>query len=245
MAVLFNHAGHPNILSGDNYLLSADYPGLAARLLEEEYGGEALFFNGAQGSVDIDGLQDRDWEGLDRAGRALARSVAEAAHTVVLVRHDRNPRRLRASTRSPAAGSPKQEWRWAQQILAETDGKVAVLADGVGDDYKATLYRQLHEAGPRDLPVEQICLALGDSALLTFPGELYTEIGQYIKAHSPFRRTFVIGLANGYVGYIPTQKAIEEGGYAEDTRRVDAAAERLVVAQSLALLDSVYRTAVG
>ena len=30
VAVLFNHAGHPNILSGDNYLLSADYPGLAA-----------------------------------------------------------------------------------------------------------------------------------------------------------------------------------------------------------------------
>ena len=30
LAVLFNHTGHPNVLSGDNYLLSADYPGLAA-----------------------------------------------------------------------------------------------------------------------------------------------------------------------------------------------------------------------
>ena len=42
LALLFNHTGHPNVLSGDNYLLSSDYPGLAARLLEEELGGVAL-----------------------------------------------------------------------------------------------------------------------------------------------------------------------------------------------------------
>ena len=75
---------------------------------------------------------------------------------------------------------------------------------------------------------------------LTFPGELYTEIGQHIKAHSPFPRTFIIGLANGYVGYVPTRKAIGEGGYAEDTRHVDEAAEELVIEHSLALLRSVH-----
>ena len=130
-------------------------------------------------------------------------------------------------------------------ILAETDGQVAAVADGVGDDYKAAFYRDLHDAGPRDLPMEQICLALGDSALLTFPGELYTEIGQHIKAHSPFRRTFIIGLANGYVGYVPTRKAIGEGGYAEDTRHVDETAEQLVVEHSLALLRSLHEQDIG
>ena len=94
LALLFNHTGHPNVLSGDNYLLSADYPGLAARLLEEEMGGVALFFNGALGSVDIDGLRDRDWEGLDRTGRALARSVGEAAAYRHPFRLARDPRRL-------------------------------------------------------------------------------------------------------------------------------------------------------
>ena len=134
------------------------------------------------------------------------------------------------------------EWRWAQDVLAETGGQVAAVADGVGDDYKAAFYRELHDAGPRDLPLEQICLALGDSALLTFPGELYTEIGQHIKAHSPFQRTFIIGLANGYVGYVPTRKAIGEGGYAEDTRHVDEAAEQLVIEHSLALLHHLHGT---
>ena len=124
----------------------------------------------------------------------------------------------------------------------------------------------------------------GAAAKETFPGELYTEIGQSIKAHSPFRRTgsfgfpvisvletticcsrfpvthdglwpptrssreipetrrtFIIGLANGYVGYLPTRKAIDEGGYAEDTRRVGRAAEQVVVEHSLALLRGVQR----
>ena len=236
--MLFNHTGHPNVLSGDNYLFSADYPGLAARLLEEELGGIALFFNGALGSVDIDGLRDRDWEGLDRTGRALARSVSEAAQTSGPFG---SPAIRGACTTYALPGRriTDEEWRWAQGVLAETGGQVAAVADGVGDDYKAAFYRDLHDAGPRDLPMEQICLALGDSALLTFPGELYTEIGQHIKAHSPFRRTFIIGLANGYVGYVPTRKAIGEGGYAEDTRHVDETAEQLVVEHSLALLRSL------
>ncbi|MCX6031544.1 MAG: neutral/alkaline non-lysosomal ceramidase N-terminal domain-containing protein [Chloroflexi bacterium] len=266
VGVLFNHAGHPNILSGDNYLLSAEYPGLAARLLEGELGGNALFFNGANGSVDIDGLRDRVWKGLDRAGRALARSVAETARTITCPAAC-SPVTIRGASTTytiPGRRITDKEWRWAQGILAATGGKVQALADGMGDDYKAVFYRQLRETDPADLPVEQICLALtrfgdaqestldsqnrvsapagDDCALLTFPGELYTEIGQYIKAHSPFRRTYIIGLANGYVGYIPTRKAIEEGGYAEDARWVDAAAEELVVEHSLALLRSVYAT---
>ena len=244
LAVLFNHTGHPNVLSGDNYLLSSDYPGLAARLLEQELGGVALFFNGALGSVDIDGLRDRDWEGLDRTGRALARSVSAAAAAIM---PSGSPAIRGASTTYTLPGRriADAEWRWAQEVLAQTGGQVAAVADGVGDDFKAAFYRELHDAGLRDLPVTQMCLALGDSALLTFPGELYTEIGQYIKAHSPFQRTFIIGLANGYVGYVPTRKAIGEGGYAEDTRHVDETAEQLVVERSLALLQHLYVTSTG
>jgi neutral ceramidase len=235
LAMLFNHTGHPNVLSGDNYLFSGDYPGLAAQLLEEEFGGVALFFNGALGSVDIDGLRDRDWEGRDRTGRALARSVSEAARASAPA-EALAVRGAAAAYALPGRRITDEEWRWAQEILAQTQGLVAAIADGVGDDYVAALYRRLHEAGPTDLPMEQVCLVLDDCALLTFPGELYTEIGQHIKAHSPFRYTFIIGLANGYVGYIPTRKAIAEGGYAEVTRLVDAAAEQAVVEHSLAVL---------
>jgi hypothetical protein len=60
-----------------------------------------------------------------------------------------------------------------------------------------------------------------------------------IKAESPFRHTYILGLANGCAGYVPTRKAIREGGYESETRGLDDGAEEIVVEQSLALLRSV------
>jgi hypothetical protein len=62
-----------------------------------------------------------------------------------------------------------------------------------------------------------------------------------IKAASPFSRTYIIGLANDYVGYVPTRKAIAEGGYSEDVRKVDAGAEEAILSKSLELLKQVHR----
>ena len=239
IATLFNHAGHPNILSGDNYLLSADYPGRTSQLLEEHAGGLALFFNGAEGSVDIDGLRHRDWQGWETAGRALAASVRETADAIV-PDASTTPRGHSVHYVLEGRRITDAEWAWAQGVLEQTGGDVQPMSDGIGDDYKALFYKRLRLRGPRDMPVEQICVALGDCALLSFPGELYTEIGRAIKAASPFARTYIIGLANGYVGYIPTADAIEKGGYAEDTRWVDATAEQAVIRQSLALLSTAH-----
>jgi neutral ceramidase len=240
LCLLFNHAGHPNVLSGENYLLSAEYPGLAERLLEEQFGGTAIFLNGAQGTMDIDGLRDRDWEGMDRIGKALAQAVADTAATIMPVENAG----LRAATviySVPARKITKDEWKWAQAILTKTGGTVQALADGVGDDYRAVLYRDLRAVQDQPIPVAQTCFAVSDCVFLSFPGELYTEIGMQLKAASPFPHTYIIGLANGYIGYIPTRQAIGEGGYAEDTRRVDAAAAEIIAEQSLALIREVYQ----
>ena len=45
------------------------------------------------------------------------------------------------------------------------------------------------------------------------PAEYFVEYGLEIKAKSPFNYTFIIGLANGYIGYIPTLEFFKEGGY--------------------------------
>ncbi|MCX6993091.1 MAG: neutral/alkaline non-lysosomal ceramidase N-terminal domain-containing protein [Kiritimatiellaeota bacterium] len=235
IALLFNHAGHPNVLSGDNYLLTPDYPGLAEKLLEKKFGGTALFFNGAQGSMDIDGLKDRDWEGRDRVGQALADAVAQTAQSIKPSSHTK----LRiASTRYtvPARKISAKELDWADRILEQTGGAIKTVADGVGDDYKATLYRKLRACEHQPINLEQIGVAIGDSALISFPGELFTEVGQQIKAQSPLKHTWCLGLANGQIGYVPTRTAISQGGYESDTREADDAAAEQIVAHSLELL---------
>jgi hypothetical protein len=56
-------------------------------------------------------------------------------------------------------------------------------------------------------------LAIGDqAAVVGLPGEFFVELGLRIKRESPFKYTFVCGLANDYVGYVPTLKAFREEG---------------------------------
>jgi len=54
---------------------------------------------------------------------------------------------------------------------------------------------------------------IGDLGIATSPFETFTDTGFEIKARSPFETTFVIELANGYHGYLPTPEQHELGGY--------------------------------
>jgi hypothetical protein len=239
--ILFNYAGHPNVLSGDNYLISAEYPGHAERLLEAEFGGTAIFVNGAQGSVDIDSLGPRTWAEMERLGAKLAAAVAETARCIEPVAGLKVRSRRLLHWLPPRQVSDEQ-LAWAEAIVKQTGGTVQPLADGVGDDFKALLLKRLRGIQDQPIPAEQVAIAVGDTAFISFPGELFTEIGLKIKAASPFLRTYIFGLSNGAVGYLPTRKSIAEGGYAEDVRRVDAGAETAVIVRSLELLGELSRS---
>ena len=57
-------------------------------------------------------------------------------------------------------------------------------------------------------------IRLGGAAIVALPGEVFVETGMNIKAASDATPTFIVSLANGYIGYICTDKALtEEGGY--------------------------------
>jgi len=56
-------------------------------------------------------------------------------------------------------------------------------------------------------------LRLGDVAIGTNEFELYTDYGIQIKARSPAVQTFIIQLAAGSGGYLPTERAVRGGGY--------------------------------
>ena len=55
-------------------------------------------------------------------------------------------------------------------------------------------------------------MRLGTIAIATNPFELFLDYGNQIKARSHAEQTFLIQLANGGEGYLPTAKA-ERGGH--------------------------------
>lgn len=62
-------------------------------------------------------------------------------------------------------------------------------------------------------PVELHVLRLGDVAIATNPFELFLDYGVQIRARSRSLQTFLIQLAAGTGGYLPTEQAVAGGGY--------------------------------
>ena len=104
--------------------------------------------------------------------------------------------------------------------------------------------KAVRERGDTTCPVEIAALSLGEAAIVTNPAELFVEYGLDIKRESPFETTLVATLANGYCGYVPTEKAFQHGGYETHrtvyTSRLVVDAGKQIVQASLDLLQELH-----
>ena len=66
---------------------------------------------------------------------------------------------------------------------------------------------------PSEWPVPIHALRVGDLGIAGLPGEVFTEIGLDIKSRSPYAQTMNVGIANGTVGYVATDQALDQGSY--------------------------------
>ena len=86
-------------------------------------------------------------------------------------------------------------------------------------------------------------IRVGDLAICAIPFETFVEIGLDLKRRSPFPRTMVVGIANGYNGYLPTPEQHKLGGYETwlGTNRVQEDASVIITDQMLELLDKLKK----
>ena len=94
---------------------------------------------------------------------------------------------------------------------------------------------------PNQIDVVVQTFSIGDLGIATSPFETFTDTGFEIKAKSPFKTTFVIELANGYNGYLPTPEQHDLGGYETwlGTSRVERDASDKIVAVWLKQFESM------
>ena len=62
-------------------------------------------------------------------------------------------------------------------------------------------------------PIEMHVLRIGDAVLATNPFELYVDYGLRIKARSTAAQTLIVQIAAGTGWYLPTERAVQGGGY--------------------------------
>ena len=198
-------------------LVSADYFGVYAKCLEEKLsaGNAAAPFvgimsngtSGDTGSFRANGQRFRPGEKMQHFGTLLADETLS-----VLRKIDHRPattlnvvtRQLPLQVRKPDA----QRIAWANDLLNHPD----TPAPHRWSRIYAQSAIQLADY-PDKYPVMLQAILIHDIAIAAAPCELFAETGLAIKDGSPFEKTFVMELANGYSGYLPTREQHDWGGY--------------------------------
>ncbi len=93
--------------------------------------------------------------------------------------------------------------------MSEKERKLGAQVRAAWDKWQVAVRGQ----SERERTAEVQVIALGEAVLVGVSGELFVAPTLWLKAHSPFPFTFVVGYANGYNGYLTARGAWSQGGY--------------------------------
>lgn len=220
--VLINFACHPVIVQVQP-LISADFPGVAARLVEQNLPGQpnCLFLQGAAGNLNPVGDDTRDFRDVTRLGTMVAgETLKVAAHLLGDKSAAMEDITLRVAservTLPPRAMPPRSECDARLQEALQREQQAVGEEATFEAKNEVRLAREAIDLIARfsePQEAEAQVLRLGDLAIVASPGELFVEWGLQIKRESPAPHTFVVELANGWVGYLFNPGGFAEGGY--------------------------------
>lgn len=233
LGVIVHFTCHSTVVGGDQF--SPDYAGDLRRHLRARYGEglPVVFLLGACGDItQVDNLSTANEFGpeyADLIGRKLA---AEATRTIGRMGWSKDTPLAVATEAVPLA------------IRPDPDPERERPAFGLGSAWDEIYAKErAHVAAERartpTIPCEVQALRVGPLGLVTNGSEYFCEYGLRIKACSPLTPTWVVTLANEYIGYVPTAQAFVGGGYEPRTARSSKlapdAGQRLVEASLVAL----------
>jgi hypothetical protein len=223
-AVVYNLDCHPTVLHKENRLYSADFPGFAASIMPllEPFVTMPVFLNGAAGDMSTRFYrQSSDFAEVERIGTIVAESVAASLDVLepmkgpFTVRAVEVPVRLKAK-QFPSAQNLEHRIADARKKLEvarlERVQNLRPLESAIeGLTFAATM---VDRAGKVEYIESRLSLVrFGDILVAGIPGELFSSLGNDIRAAFPDHVVLVAGYCGDYMGYIPDAAAYDEGGY--------------------------------
>ncbi len=202
-ALIYNHSTHTiGTCSGD--VRSPSFYGLTAQELEGELGGRVCFLPGAFGSTH-NVTEVPPPEAVKRLKHVITESMTLAKPMPV----DKLASIQRSFTFKVRTFNEAVE---DEKVTSYCRKRVPEGADGT-----INVFRNMRQAlAPRQGQSRQTTLqtiVIGKVAIVGIPGELFTGLGVALKERSPFQHTYIVSLANDWMGYLPDREAHTLGGY--------------------------------
>ena len=215
-AVLVNYPIHAVALGSSNRQISADMPGQAALRLSRLLWGNpvVLVTNGACGNLNPP-AENVPFAQIEAWGGQIADAVA-----VRIAQTPPTPGPLfRVATRIFPLPLDVLDVAGIEAFARKALLDKKSLADW-GDKYRRTVeqWRSTLVAAAQAGRVidhreaELFAVRLGDVILLGANAEVFSEFTDWLRVDTA-RKVYVVGYANGDMGYLPTQAAYGEGGY--------------------------------
>lgn len=197
--------------------VSADYFGHFAEAVEAKFKGQAsgsevvaIMSNGTSGDTGSFQRGNRKfapYEGMKFYGQLLAEEAVRAVEAMTFessVEIEMVESELAFRVRRPG----RDRLQWARNVLAHPE------SDHGHRWAKVYAQEALHLDGyPQQVRHRLQVIRIGAIGIAAAPCEVFAETGLKIKRASPHRHTFVMELANGYGGYLPSAEQHAAGGY--------------------------------
>ena len=225
VAIVANFACHSNILLEREHLDYCAEPFvMAMQELEASTPGlVGLHVPGAMGDINaFTYYRDRSHRGEQRMARRYLRHINDALCQAKPIAHypiKALSSHLDVHHRSmPPAGNLRAEIdRYTLELRGaeRRDDHEALWKTRRMISHREALldYVQHHETDSTMIPLRFKLIRIGQLLLVTVPGELFVEYGLELKRASQPHLCMVVGYADDYQGYFPTESAFDEGGY--------------------------------
>ena len=173
----------------------------------------AMMANGTSGDINNTNFRNpRGRQGPYEQMQHVADDVAAKVHATLTSLNYRSDLTLDARYSEPTIAwrhpTPEQI-EWAKKVLAgpPPEGKQSILPLAYAK--RAMALAEYPTDG--NLPVQ--AFRIGDVCIGTMPCEVFCEIGLDFRKRSPIKNSFLVSLAHGYYGYLPTPRHHDLGGY--------------------------------
>jgi neutral ceramidase len=178
-----------------------------------------VFLQGCCGDItQVDNLSPYAFPTEEKWAEIVGSSVGAEAVKVLVSAASGEEISLEARTKSwkikrrvPSAGHVRASYE-----LVQKDPKQVDMTEWVFAKETVLLDALLAEEPAAEIEVQAI--QVGPAVFLTNPAEFFVEYGLELKAQSRFPFTFPVELANGSVGYVPTEEALGPHGGGYETR---------------------------